>query len=201
MSQVEIPRVKVEKDEDVIINLILENGFKTVAEIGVWEGWMTGRVLNNPDASKLIKGYWAMDKWDVLEGAARTEWRDWANITREQWTEKYKKVCMLMRYFPALHVVRLPSVEAAKLFWPGFFDLVYIDACHWYQEVQEDIDAWLPIVCRGGILAGHDYGPVRDGSGRRSRCEVKPAVDDYFGGEENVQTVPQHMVWYKRIGG
>lgn len=199
MPQVEVERVKVEKDEDVIINLILENGFRTVAEIGVWEGWMTGRVLNTPAANKIIKNYWAIDKWGILEGDERTAWRDWAKITQEQWDEKYEKVCMLMRYFQSLHVLRRDSLQAAKLFWPGFFDLVYIDACHWYKEVQDDIDAWLPLVRKGGILAGHDYGPVRDGTGRRSKCEVKPAVDDYFG-EGNVTVVPEHMVWYKRVG-
>ena len=36
--------------------------------------------------------------------------------------------------------------------------MVYIDADHSYEAVKADIDAWMPHVRDGGILAGHDYG-------------------------------------------
>lgn len=35
--------------------------------------------------------------------------------------------------------------------------LVYIDGDHKYKACKEDIDTWWPLICDGGILAGHDY--------------------------------------------
>jgi len=50
-----------------------------------------------------------------------------------------------------------PSVEVAKDFPDEYFDYVYIDAIHEYDNVTEDIKAWFPKVKKGGILAGHDF--------------------------------------------
>jgi hypothetical protein len=53
--------------------------------------------------------------------------------------------------------VRMTSVEAAKLYPDESLDFVLIDANHDYEPVLEDINAWLPKVKSGGILAGDDY--------------------------------------------
>lgn len=62
---------------------------------------------------------------------------------------------------PVAHMIGaqhcLRSVEAAKLYRDGSLDLVYIDADH--ARLSEDIDAWLPKVRDGGLLAGHDFTP------------------------------------------
>ena len=54
--------------------------------------------------------------------------------------------------------IRMNSVEAAKSFEDGTLDVVYIDGAHDYQNVKDDILAWMPKLKAGGILAGHDYG-------------------------------------------
>ena len=53
--------------------------------------------------------------------------------------------------------IRSPSVEAASRFEDNTLDFVFIDASHEYEDVKNDINAWLPKVKNGGILAGHDY--------------------------------------------
>jgi len=53
--------------------------------------------------------------------------------------------------------VKVASVEGAKRYADESLDVVFIDACHTYECVKEDIAAWLPKVKRGGYLAGHDY--------------------------------------------
>ena len=49
------------------------------------------------------------------------------------------------------------SVAAAEFFPEGSIDFVFIDACHTYEAVSDDIQAWLPAIRSGGLLTGHDY--------------------------------------------
>ncbi len=49
------------------------------------------------------------------------------------------------------------SWEGAALYGDRSLDWVYIDADHHYEPVCRDIDAWLPKVKPGGVIAGHDY--------------------------------------------
>jgi hypothetical protein len=37
--------------------------------------------------------------------------------------------------------------------------MVFIDADHSYEHCKADIQAWLPNIKLGGIIAFHDYGP------------------------------------------
>ena len=49
------------------------------------------------------------------------------------------------------------SIAAAKSYRNAELDFVFLDADHSYEGVTADIDAWLPKIRPGGILAGHDY--------------------------------------------
>lgn len=53
--------------------------------------------------------------------------------------------------------IRSDSIKAAQAFRDKSIKIVFIDACHEYDCVVADIQAWLPKVQDGGILAGHDY--------------------------------------------
>eukprot|EP00439_Symbiodinium_sp_Y106_P068474 s1005_g11.t1 len=50
----------------------------------------------------------------------------------------------------------LAAVASSKVA-DGSADLVFIDAAHEYESVQEDLLHWASKVRPGGILAGHDY--------------------------------------------
>lgn len=56
-----------------------------------------------------------------------------------------------------LNPMRMPSLEAAKLFVDGTLDFVMIDGDHSYEACKADIEAWLPKVRPGGIISGDDY--------------------------------------------
>ena len=55
----------------------------------------------------------------------------------------------------------MSSRDAAELVKDCFFDLVFIDGDHSYDETVCDIELWLPKITPGGILCGHD-------------CEARP---------------------------
>ena len=66
--------------------------------------------------------------------------------------------------------IKESSVEAAKQFNDDYFDYVYIDAGHEYEDVKSDIEAWYPKVTLGGMIAGHDFW----------KKDVKDAVIGFF---------------------
>jgi hypothetical protein len=79
---------------------------------------------------------------------------------------------------PNVHKVKGDSAKSAEGFPDGYFDLVYIDACHEEEWALGDIKAWLPKVKPGGIIAGHDY--------HQDYLGVIRAVQQVFGGRQNV---------------
>lgn len=50
------------------------------------------------------------------------------------------------------------STRAAETFANSSLFFAFIDAAHSYNDTLADIQAWLPKIAPGGILAGHDYG-------------------------------------------
>ena len=57
--------------------------------------------------------------------------------------------------------MRMTSLEAAAHFAKDGtrFDFVFLDGDHFYEAVKADVEAWLPLIRPGGVLAGHDYVP------------------------------------------
>lgn len=71
-----------------------------------------------------------------------------------------------------LDIIRDLSVNASKKFKNESLDFIFIDACHDYECVKEDLNAWYPKLKKGGIIAGHDY---YDG-----HAGVENAVNEFF---------------------
>jgi len=82
-----------------------------------------------------------------------------------------------------------PSIDAAARIPDGLLDFVFIDADHRYEAVKQDIEAWLPKIRTGGILAGHDYSAHHPG--------VKQAVQERFGKQFKVA---RGKVWWIQKG-
>ena len=117
---------------ELLTALIRAHGFARICEMGVGQGLNAGHILE--ECGRFIDLMVLVDKSRHEEFARRIEAEGW----------------------PA-HYLEMLSVHAAALYPPRHFDLVFIDACHDYRDVREDIDAWLPKVRPGGILAGHDW--------------------------------------------
>jgi predicted O-methyltransferase YrrM len=87
----------------------------------------------------------------------------------------------MISLYPHVDKLHMRGDEASKLFPDEHFDLVYIDASHWYDDVVNDINTWLPKIKSGGYLAGHDYIECND---------VLYVVNDYFGKTHSITRYP-----------
>lgn len=150
-----------------------------IAEVGVWDSKNAKYILKN--CNDFIIQYWGIDVWCYSNHPA------YKNITPEKWDVLYFRACKLMRYFLQTHILRMDSIEAAKIFPEQYFDLVFIDADHEYEPVLRDIKFWAPLVKPGGLLTGHDYNRTHPG--------VVKAVSECF---DNIITAPDIM-WIKEM--
>jgi hypothetical protein len=77
------------------------------------------------------------------------------------------------------------SPGITKIYNDKSLDFVFIDGSHKYEDVVNDIKAWLPKIKEGGILAGHDYIDFDD---------VRRAVHDVLG-EQNYSDPWDNRCW------
>lgn len=84
----------------------------------------------------------------------------------------------LRRYRNRSQTLVLPSLKAAKLAYLNHLDFVYVDGCHQYADVRQDLNLWWPKLKTGGILAGHDIVcPVEPDGGWGKH--IQPAVFEF----------------------
>ena len=140
-----------------------------VVEIGSWKGrsaaYMAVEIINS---GKNIK-FDCVDPWTGTSDEEHGFDEDYRKKTLfEAFTKNMEPVA------GHYNAIKLPSVEASKLYEDESLDFVFIDGDHSYEAVQADIKAWLPKVKPGGCLAGHDWPwePLR-----RAVCDIFPPED------------------------
>jgi len=165
---------------EAIANVIQEHGSLIIAEIGINACSFCDQLRNilEKDAYPLLE-YWLVDPWQYGYkcGSCGGD-----NVSNEKWDDLHYQACKRMVVDSSLRVLRMTSVQAAKMFPNNYFDLVYIDADHTYESVTEDNTTWLPKIKKDGVICGHDYSggwqPVVD------------AVDHFFikrSGKEDIK--------------
>jgi len=132
------------------------NSPQRIAEVGVWQGQMSRWLLTClPKAEVHL-----IDPWQAADpGSTWYQHGDrFAKRPQEQHDIHYALVAKMCEDFaPRAKQYRGFSTDSAGLFPDGFFDVVFIDAAHDYQNVKRDIHAWHKKVRSGGYLSGHDY--------------------------------------------
>jgi predicted O-methyltransferase YrrM len=106
----------------------------TGAEVGVSKGSFANQILKKWLGKKIF----LVDIWNCPEIKKEAQNR----------LEVYKD-----RY----QFIHKPSVAAATDILDNSLDFCYIDACHRYSHVKEDLNAWWSKVKEGGLFCGHDY--------------------------------------------
>jgi len=69
----------------------------------------------------------------------------------------------------------MTSLDASNKFADSTLDFVYVDGCHQYESVLQDMSIWWPKIRPGGILAGHDYVTPNENKGGWGQY-IQPAV-------------------------
>jgi hypothetical protein len=86
---------------------------------------------------------------------------------------------------------KLYSQHIVDMFADGFFDCLYVDGLHTYDQVKLDLQLFRLKVRKGGLICGHDYdieytdkqiAEIRDFEGNdKLRKAVSKAVDEVIG--------------------
>jgi len=132
---------------------------KTVAEIGVAYGYHAENIL---DTSDFIY-YDGIDPYQVGYDPSDIFVSDVAKLFGEADPQRamdrlYAAVkANLAKYHQRAYLRRSSSLDAAKEFPDGFFDLVFIDGNHTQVAVKADLLAWWPKVRPEGLFCGDDY--------------------------------------------
>ncbi len=67
-------------------------------------------------------------------------------------------------------------------------DMLFVDGAHDYMNVRLDLEAFAPLVRKGGIISGHDYSPDFPG--------VVRAVDEYLGEKPRIGIDGEGVCWW-----
>jgi hypothetical protein len=130
----------------------LENN-STIVEIGCWKGKSLAYLCTEIINSKKNIQVYAVDTWLGCDGE-----NDLYKTFPEIVNDSVYTIFMenMKPFMQILKPIRMKSIDASKLFLNETIDRVFIDGCHTYDAVLEDIENWLPKVKLNGKLAGHD---------------------------------------------
>lgn len=176
--QTEAPAIRSEQAvttwHALVPRLLAEHGSRTVAEVGVWRGELSSRILRNcPAVQRLI----LVDSWTPVYG--HDPERGWMvfgpGTDQTEMDEAYRTVQDRFRHEGRVCIMKMPSVEGAQAVPDGSLDAVLIDALHTYHACKEDILAWRQKVRPGGVMIGDDLSEWFPG--------VQEAVEDVFGSD------------------
>lgn len=157
-------------------------------EVGAWLGHSSAYM------GELIKASEKKIRFDVIDIWEIGDWSDEPHVEIEKNLEKNLRdtfienmnKCGVLKYINALQGF---SKDLAPLYKDRSLDFVFIDACHSYDSVVEDINLWYPKVKVGGILAGDDY----------NWEEVRKAVKDTVR-EKNYNTQGNSWIHLRKTG-
>lgn len=142
----------------------------TIVEIGSYKGQSTAYMAVEIVNSGKKINFYAVDTWEGSKENLDSSSVHFTPDIDNLYQIYLSNISSVIKY---INNIRLDSLNAAKLFKDKSVSIVFIDACHEYSCVYNDIIAWLPKIKSGGILAGHDYNHGWPG--------VNQAVNEIFG--------------------
>jgi hypothetical protein len=121
---------------------------RTMVEVGVDRAEFAHHFLSRSQ----IRHYWGVD-----------DYRQFKEANFDRHPDYLMAVMRLEQFGDRARLVRLNSVEAARVFDPGSVDFIYVDGSHDQKSVAADLRAWWPRLSDQGICAGHDFDDTHPG--------------------------------------
>lgn len=127
----------------------------TVVEIGCWRGVTTAALAQH--TRRPVVGI------DCFLGSAN-------QVNHDHFVRR-------LAAYPHASLLELPSGAASRSWNRGPISFIFIDADHDYWNVAHDIEAWLPLVMPGGMIALHDTDLHEFAGSRRAVFEVHRGLE------------------------
>jgi len=127
-------------------------------EVGCWKGRSAAYMAVEINNSGKVIRFDCVDTWK----GSFTEEPHQNDLSVKSGTLYEKFMSNTERVKHIITPIRGDSVSVASQYADDSLDFVFIDGDHRYECVKADIEAWLPKMKSGSILAGHDYGWCED---------------------------------------
>lgn len=163
-----------------IVKKRLEGVRGSMVEVGVHEGDFSRFLLRNTKDTTL----YCVDPYRKFEeGVYKDAMNDKSQADFDRMFEGVR-ASLSAEFGGRVAMVRKLSMEALPFFPNQSLAFVYIDGNHGFSHVLADIEAWLPKIQPGGILAGDDVCDFdeskRDADGN-VRMDWSPGCYGYYG--------------------
>lgn len=115
---------------------------------------------------------------------------DWHHfeLNKDFQDNRYKEFLTRTKKFSGRSIhYKMTSDEALRLFSDNYFDFIFIDGLHTYDQVLKDCRNYYPKLKYGGVFSGHDY--VGIGA-------VRKAVDEFAKEINKKVKLLDRDVWY-----
>ena len=149
--------------EPGLIDVIKHTGLKNIlmCEIGSFRGESAATFM----ATGLVDKIYCIDPWP----------EQYLEVQHEEPMSEVEADfdSRLAKYGYRVIKMKMTSDTAKETLIDNFFDLVYIDGIHQYENCKADILNYLPKIKSTGFIAGHDYNPTWPG--------VQTAVNEILG--------------------
>jgi hypothetical protein len=167
----------------VLPAIIKQNNYKTGIEIGVFCGGHAKCLLDS--GINLLVG---IDPYQVYTpGMPRMDDQADFDLLHTMVMIRLKDEIADDRY----RHLRMISDQAYTVLqdYDQFFDFIFIDGLHTYEQLKKDLDNYSTIIKRGGVIACHDYN-------HGSFPELTTAIDEFVGKHnKKLQIGPLHLVY------
>lgn len=139
---------------------------QAIVEIGVFKAktacYLAAGASTGPGAH-----VWGVDPWD-LPG---DRYSDRPYFTRPTTRRSARQTVAAMGFSDRITLIREFSTALAKEWTGPKVGMLFVDGDHSYDGCRDDVDAWIPHLANGAVIAFDDYG--------NPRCpDVKRAVGD-----------------------
>ncbi len=158
-----------------------------VAEVGVWEGAFSRKILEICEPAELH----LIDPWLYQPEFSNTGFGRRKN--EDLMEQKYKDVCAAFENDPRVKIHRAMSDVALSGLADGYLDWVYLDGNHNEPFIGTDIALSLQKVKPDGLITGDDFNWMSDAQGAPVKRAVEQAVAD-LGDKASLKTMANQWI-------